>query len=111
MLVPLLLATLAIAPCHCVSFRLDDIQDYYDREGQMAVIELLHDRNETLTIGVIGNAIGQDKELVNFLEQHRSGVEFANHGWPYEDFSVLSKEDQAKVMDLFGVTRDVHSAL
>lgn len=111
MLIPLLFAALATAPCHCVSFRLDDIQDYYDREGQMAVIELFHDENEALTIGVIGNALGQDRELVNFLAQHRAGVEFANHGWRHEDFSVLSADDQAKlmnqtdskVMDMFGV--------
>lgn len=111
MLTPLLLATLVLAPCHCVSFRLDDIQDYYDRDGQMAVIKLFHDENETLTIGIIGNALGQDKDLVSFLQHYRKDVEFANHGWRHEDFSVLSAEDQAKLMsqtntkilDLFGI--------
>jgi peptidoglycan/xylan/chitin deacetylase (PgdA/CDA1 family) len=96
---PLLMATLALTSCHCVSFRLDDIQDYYDHDGQMAVIKLFHDRNETLTVGIIGNALGQDRELVNFLQQHRNSLEFANHGWLHEDFSALSRNDQSRLIN------------
>ncbi len=103
-------ATLAIANCNCVAFRLDDVQDYYNHDGQIAAIQLFHDNNETLTIGVIGEVIGQDKELVQFLQENQNTVEFANHGWRHEDFSVLSTEEQsmlmretnAKITELFG---------
>ncbi len=57
-----LAATIAVANCNCVEFRLDDVQDYYNRDGQIAAIQLFHDNNETLTIGAIGKALGQDKE-------------------------------------------------
>jgi peptidoglycan/xylan/chitin deacetylase (PgdA/CDA1 family) len=104
-------ATLAIANCNCVAFRLDDVQDYYNRDGQIAAIQLFHDNNETLTIGVIGEALGQDKGLVQFLQENQNVVEFANHGWRHEDFSALSTEEQtrlinqanAKMTELLGV--------
>jgi peptidoglycan/xylan/chitin deacetylase (PgdA/CDA1 family) len=104
-------AALAAANCNCVAFRLDDVQDYYNRDGQIAAIKTFHDYNATLTIGVIGGALGQDKGLVQFLQDNQNVVEFANHGWLHEDFSALTMEEQArllnqsntKIVELFGV--------
>lgn len=104
-------AALALAPCNCVAFRLDDVQDYYNRDGQIAVVKLFRDYNATLTVGVIAGALGQDKGLIQFLQENQDVVEFANHGWLHEDFSALSVQEQtrlmnqtnAKIAELFGV--------
>jgi len=74
-----------ISSCQCVAFRLDDIQDYYLNQAQEEIIRTFEKRNESLTIGVIGNFIGDDVVLVAFLKQriHAEGftMEVANHGW------------------------------
>jgi len=57
----------SIMTCNCVAFRLDDVQDYYLRESQVAVMELFQQKNADLTIGVIGSAFGGDPHLVDFL--------------------------------------------
>lgn len=98
----LLVALMALAPCDCVAFRLDDIQDYYDRDAQMAVIGLFRDYNATLTAGVIGGALGHDAELVRFLQDSRGRVELANHGWLHEDFSALPAQEQARLLGQTG---------
>ena len=95
----MLLAALSVAPCDCVGFRFDDIQDYYDRDGQIAVIKLFREYNATLTVGVIGGSIGHDKELVAFLQENGDIIEFANHGWLHEDFSSLSTDEQSRLMN------------
>ena len=111
MLFSIALLALVMSPCNCVSFRLDDIQDYYERDGQIDVIRLFAQQNATLTVGVIGSALGNDSKLVEFLKENSHTIEFANHGWLHEDFSVISAEEQTRLMnqtnnkiqELFGI--------
>ena len=55
--------------CNCVSFRLDNVQDDYLNNVQMKIVELFEQKNQALTIGVIGTAFGSDDVLVNFLKE------------------------------------------
>src|SRR6185503_9544092 len=91
-----------ITSCNCVAFRLDDIQDYYLNQAQMQVIETFEERNASLTVGVIGNYIGNDLVLVNFLkekiESKNFSLDVANHGWNHEDFALLSMQVQSALL-------------
>lgn len=91
-----------ITSCNCVAFRLDDIQDYYLNQAQMQIIETFEARNASLTVGVIGNYIGDDAALVNFLKEKINSKNFsldvANHGWNHEDFSILSMQQQSELL-------------
>ena len=85
-----------------MAFRLDDIQDYYLNQVQMRIIETFEERNASLTVGVIGNYIGDDAALVNFLKEKIGSKNFsldvANHGWNHEDFSILSMQQQSDLL-------------
>jgi peptidoglycan/xylan/chitin deacetylase (PgdA/CDA1 family) len=88
--------------CECVAFRLDDVQDYYLNRAQMEIIGAFEQRNASLTIGVIGNYIGEDAVLVQFLHDKirsdRFTLDVANHGWNHEDFSLLTKQEQTDLL-------------
>lgn len=93
--------------CQCVAFRLDDIQDYFLTNPQMDVINTFEERNASLTVGVIGNAFGNDPAMISFMKskvannRNNSGnfaIELANHGWNHEDFTLFSKEEQSILM-------------
>ncbi len=101
--------------CQCVSFRLDDIQDYWLDSVQTKIIDTFHQKNASLTIGIIGNHIGQDFKLVHDVKTKLGktpALEIANHGWNHEDFTQFSREQQGvlmkntneKISKLFGVT-------
>jgi len=67
--------------CNCVSFRLDNVQDDYLNNVQMKIIELFEQKNQALTIGVIGTTFGSDDVLVNFLKEsidNNSQLEIGN---------------------------------
>ena len=67
--------------CNCVSFRLDNVQDDYLNNVQMKIVELFEQKNQALTIGVIGTSFGSDDVLVNFLKESiedNSQLEIAN---------------------------------
>lgn len=92
-----------ISSCHCVAFRLDDIQDYYLNQAQEEIIRTFEKRNESLTIGVIGNFIGDDALLVAFLKKRIHGdpsftMEVANHGWNHEDFTAFDRVQQSDLL-------------
>lgn len=83
------------AKCNCVAFRLDDVQDYYHTDNQISIIQAF--ANEKLTVGVIGGDIGNDTKLVSFLKS-RPNLEFANHGWHHENFTLFSLSEQAELV-------------
>lgn len=103
--------------CNCVAFRLDDIQDYWLNGVQIKVMEIFDEKNLPLTIGIIGNEIGEDPEIVSYINQtiHKNLLEIANHGWNHEDFtesdqetqSLLIKQTNKKLQHLFGVMPSV----
>ncbi len=108
--------------CHCVAFRLDDIQDYFLDNVQSEIIRKFEANNSSLTIGIIGHYFGQDKKLVQFVndslgQSKRTNftIEIANHGWNHEDFATLNQDAQyslmlesnQKIHDILGITPTV----
>ncbi|HWY34346.1 MAG TPA: polysaccharide deacetylase family protein, partial [Nitrosopumilaceae archaeon] len=104
--------------CHCVAFRLDDIQDYWLNNVQTAIMDTFQQKNASLDMGIIGNHIGQDPKITDYIKSKLTGnpaIEIANHGWNHEDFTKFSKEQQSilmkntndKISNLFGVAPSV----
>lgn len=127
MLVPVMifLASVSVFPsyamtsCQCVAFRLDDIQNYWIDNPQLSIMKLFHEKNASLTIGIIGGSFGDDPKLVSFIKNNihnkNAEIEIANHGWLHENFTNFSKQDQiqlmsktnAKINKIFGIMPDV----
>ena len=86
----------SLETCNCVAFRLDDIQDHFLDDVQMEIINSFLENHVELTIGVIGNKIGNDQKLASYLKYNKNNpyLKFANHGWEHEDFTHFSKEAQ-----------------
>jgi peptidoglycan/xylan/chitin deacetylase (PgdA/CDA1 family)/3D (Asp-Asp-Asp) domain-containing protein len=103
--------------CNCVVFRMDDIQDYWLKSGQLAAMNQFTSRNQSLTLGIIMGGIGNDSELVNKIKEGSdSGLfELAVHGWNHTDYTKLSEEDQRnsladsnrKMTELFGNASEI----
>jgi len=99
--------------CTCVAFRFDDVQDYWLNAVQIEVLEVFENRNSPLTIGIIGDRIGNDQKIISYINASISddSIEIANHGWDHEDFTMYNKTYQSsliqktneKIQDLFGV--------
>jgi peptidoglycan/xylan/chitin deacetylase (PgdA/CDA1 family) len=106
----------AMSSCQCVAFRLDDVQNYWIDNPQLSILKLFHEKNASLTIGIIGGSFGDDPKLVNFIKNNihnkNSEIEIANHGWLHENFTHFNKHDQIQLMfktntkinRIFGVT-------
>ena len=102
-----------VESCNCVAFRLDDVQDYFITDVQMALIEKFQQNDVDLTIGIIANNIGHDMDMTEFLSNisDKPGIEFANHGWdnePITQFDTVGQEmlllkSNNKIANLFGV--------
>lgn len=83
--------------CQCVSFRLDDVQDYWLNTVQTKIIDTFHQKNASLTIGVIGNHIGYDSKIMDDIKSKLGKspeLEIANHGWNHENFTQFGREQQ-----------------
>jgi peptidoglycan/xylan/chitin deacetylase (PgdA/CDA1 family)/3D (Asp-Asp-Asp) domain-containing protein len=103
--------------CNCVVFRMDDIQDYWMRSAQLAAMNQFTDRNQSLTLGIIMNIIGNDSEIVNKVRDGSNNglFELAVHGWNHTDYTKLSEEEQRnsmynanrKMSELFGNTSEI----
>lgn len=99
--------------CNCVIFRLDDIQDYYLNRIQLALMNFFLEKNQSLSLGLISNAFGNDSSVLNEVRSGFDAGKFdlASHGWNHENFSKLSEHDQAdllnksneKIHKLFGI--------
>src|SRR5438093_2077787 len=93
------------ASCHCVAFRLDDVQDYELTKPQIAVMNLFKEKNLSLTVGIIGNNISKGERLVSSYIKERidtshnkkskDSIEIANHSWNHEHFLNLTTEEQS----------------
>ena len=87
--------------CECAVFTLDGVQDYFLTNVQMDIIKMFDQKNANLTIGIIGNEFGIDKNMTTFIQNEipighkKSIIEAANNGWKDEDFTTLSKEQQS----------------
>jgi len=103
--------------CNCVVFRMDDIQDYWIKSGQLAAMDQFISRNQSATLGIIMRDTGNDSEIVNKVKQGKdSGLfELAVHGWNHTEYTKLSDEDQKnslydanrKMSSLFGNASEI----
>jgi len=101
--------------CQCVAFRFDDVQDYWLNNIQIQLIDTFQQKNASLTIALIANYLGNDQNLVNFINEiaHKNSpkIEIANHGWNHEHFSQFTKNQQwllfhesnGKIISLTGI--------
>src|SRR5437660_12104509 len=115
-IIPLSFAT---ESCHCIAFRLDDIQDYWLNNVQTKIIDTFQQKNTSLTIGIIENHVGQDPKITEYIKSklvtETPKIEIANHGWNHEDFTKFSREQQSilmkntndKINSLFGIVPSV----
>jgi Polysaccharide deacetylase len=98
--------------CNCVVFRMDNVQDYWVRAGQLAAMNQFIFRNQSVTLGIIMDSMGDDSEIINKIKQGSdSGLfELATQGWAFTDYTKLSQEQQRnslsdsnrKMIELFG---------
>ena len=82
--------------CQCVVFRIDDIQDYWIEQAQIAAMDLFISKNLTLSVGLIMDDIGNDTILTEKVEEglDRNLFELALHGWDHEDFTTFDLQQQ-----------------
>lgn len=105
--------------CDCVAFRFTQVQDYYLNDVQIEVINIFKRKAIPITVGIIANLFGNDVKLVDYikntLEDNDQLIEIANNGWNYEDFTVLTSEEQISLIkqgndhisSVLGTTPDV----
>lgn len=103
--------------CNCVAFRLDDIQDHWLTDSQIEIMEVFNERELPLTIGIIGNRIGDDEIIVSYIQQRIPSelLEIANHGWNHEHFKEYNLTTQKsfikytteKIQKIFQITPTV----
>jgi peptidoglycan/xylan/chitin deacetylase (PgdA/CDA1 family) len=111
-----------IASCHCVAFRLDDVQDNELTKPQIAVMNLFKEKNLSLTVGIIANNISKGERLVssyikeridnNQNKNSKDEIEIANHSWNHEHFLNLNINEQSdsikkadeKIKKIFNIT-------
>jgi peptidoglycan/xylan/chitin deacetylase (PgdA/CDA1 family) len=67
----------------------------------MDIIKMFDQKDANLTIGIIGNQFGIDKNMTAFIQNeiaigHKNSIiEVANNGWKDEDFGTLNKAQQS----------------
>lgn len=86
--------------CQCVVFRLDDLQDNYLNKSQLAVMDLFLQKNQSLSLALILNALGNDTTVMNKIREgyDASNFELTSHGWNHENFSKLNEQQQIDLL-------------
>ena len=87
--------------CNCVAFRLDNIQDYWLDDVQSKVIDVFEQKGQSITIGIIGNAFGNDSKLVGHLKTETllGKLDAAMNGWNFEDFTTFNRYQQKQLLE------------
>ena len=88
--------------CNCVVFRLDDIHDNWLHSAQIQVMNLFLSKNQSLSLGIVMNATGNDEPVLQKIKEGQSKglFELAIHGWNHVDYTKLSEQEQKKTFDL-----------
>ncbi|MFQ5440261.1 MAG: polysaccharide deacetylase family protein [Nitrosopumilaceae archaeon] len=86
--------------CNCVVFRLDDIQDYWLSDVQVAVMDQFVQKNQFLSVGPIVGLFGADANVVDkAIAGYNSGLfEINVHGWDHVDYSTLNLATQTSTL-------------
>ena len=78
-----------------VVIRIDDVQDYAFKKGQLYLLDHSQQNNYPLSLAVIPYYFGHDTQLVRQIKQSiTKGSEIAVHGWAHENLSSYSYEEQ-----------------
>jgi peptidoglycan/xylan/chitin deacetylase (PgdA/CDA1 family) len=96
---------------------MDDVQDKWLETAQLAAMNLFITRNQSLTLGLIMNGIGNDSKILGqiSLGREKGLFELALHGWDHIDYTRLDEQQQKaslalaneKMMRLFGNGSDI----
>jgi peptidoglycan/xylan/chitin deacetylase (PgdA/CDA1 family) len=98
--------------CNCVVFRVDDIQDNFHDNAQLAIMNEFILKNQSISLGLIMHIFGNDTNVLDkVMEGYKKGLfELALHGWDHVDYKNLSENMQqeslstanGKMTDIFG---------
>jgi hypothetical protein len=82
--------------CKCVVFRLDDVQGRWIESAQLAPMDLFISKNQSLTLGLIMNPVGNDTRIINKIHegQQKGLFELALHGWNHVNYTKLGEQEQ-----------------
>ena len=86
--------------CNCVSFRFDDIQDYWLNNIQSKIISIFSKNNIPLTVGIIADEFGNDSKIVDVVKNEikNNKIEIANHGLVHVPFTQFDKQEQNEMI-------------
>lgn len=92
-----------IVNCNCVTFRLDNVQDYWLDNAQMGIIDIFKQKDASLTLGIIAKVFGNDSKLVNDIKSLESTNNQLNdigiNGWSFEDFTSFNETGQQSLIE------------
>jgi len=75
------------------------VQDYNFENTQYEIINLFVEKKVPITLGIIGNRIGENTKLTDLIKENlNQNLEVASHGWNHEKFSEFSLEEQINLM-------------
>jgi len=91
-------------PSFDVAFRMDEVQDYFCTQAQIAIIKAFQKLKIPLTIGIIAYRFGAQtshlRDIKALVQSTESSVEVASNGWEYEDFSRLDGQNQSRLLQI-----------
>jgi hypothetical protein len=88
--------------CNCVVFRLDDIHDNEFRLGQIISMELFSLKNQSLSLALIMDPIGNDSKIMDKVREgvSRGLFELGIHGWNHTDYRNLTQKEQRDSLEM-----------
>jgi peptidoglycan/xylan/chitin deacetylase (PgdA/CDA1 family) len=100
--------------CNCISFRFDDVQDFWLNNAQSEVLKQFSENKIPLTLGVAINVFQFDDKLIDVVKSEikKGNFEIANNGLDHltltesDDIEIdkILKESQNKFKKVFNVT-------
>lgn len=90
-----------IINCNCVTFMLDNIQDYWLDNVQTGILDAFKQKDASLTLGVIANAFGNDSKLTSNIQNEVNSdlFDIGINGWNFEDFTLYDESHQALLLN------------
>jgi peptidoglycan/xylan/chitin deacetylase (PgdA/CDA1 family) len=103
--------------CNCIVMRLDDVQDEWVRDVQLALLNRLISNHVHTSTAIIMKDFGNDSAIVSKVREGGDAglFEYSIHGWDHVDYATLSLEEQkstlekakAKLVDVLGKDSDI----
>lgn len=103
--------------CNCIVMRLDDVQDEWVRDVQLALLNRLISDHVHTSTAIIMDDFGNDSAIVSKIREggDEGLFEYAIHGWDHVDYATLSLDEQkstlqkakAKLVDVLGKDSDI----